>query len=223
MNTDIKLILPNTKMGVVLDLKEGERLYFLAGPIRGGGDWQAKAISLLHEIDPFCYIVCPCCYNTDHELFRFQIKPTELPRSTDDERERPKYALPFQNQTMWERFYMEMAAQYGSVIFWLPCEDKVNPRKEGPYARDTYGELGRWSLKNANPDICFFRRNMDSSKVVNLTIGAEKDFPGLSVIQKNLNADHCGEFIIYPTLEEAISEAVRKGKKVNPQRMNFND
>lgn len=223
MNTDIKLILPNTKMGVVLDLREGERLYFLAGPIRGNENWRAKAISLLHEKDPFCYIACPRPYATDHELSRFQIKPTELPRSTDDEREWPEYALPFENQTMWERYYLERASYYGSVIFWLPCEDKLNPRKEGPYARDTYGELPRWSLKSANPDFFSFSKSNHSSRVVNLTIGAEKDFPGLSVIQKNLNADHGGEFIIYPTLEETINEAVRKGKKVNPQRINFND
>lgn len=225
MNTEIKLILPNTKMGVVLDLKQGERLYFLAGPIRGAGDWQAKAIKLLHEKDPFCYIVCPSRYDINHELFKYRIKPTELPRETDDERELPEYALPFENQTMWERYYLEKASYFGSIIFWLPCEDNSNPRKkeDGPYAQDSYGELGRWSIKSSKPEEFCSEKGKFVTKRVNLTVGAEKDFLGLKTIQKNFNADHGEEFTIYPTLQETIVEAVRKGKKSNPQPMNFND
>ncbi len=198
------LILP--KNGVVLDLKQGERLYFLAGPIRGAADWQAKAIQRLTELDPHCYIACPCRYDYKHELFQFHIPATKLPSETDDEREPVEYALEFENQTMWERHYLEQAAQYGSVIFWLPCEDKENPRKkeDGPYARDTYGELGSWRI-------------ISSRSEVNLTIGAEKDFPGITVIQKNFDADHNKKFLIYSTLEETLKAAVTLGKKTNPQ------
>lgn len=226
MNTDIKLILPTTKMGVALDLKQGERLYFLAGPIRGADDWQAKAIELLHQKDPFCYIACPCRYDINHPLSRFQIKPTELPRSTDHKRELPEYALPFENQTMWERYYLEHASCFGSVIFWLPCESKENPRKkeDGPYARDTYGELGRWSIRHASSGKGgFSNQYLSAGSHLNLVIGAEEGFPGLGVIKKNLDADHGQPFDIYPNLEETIAAAVKKGKKTNPQPMNFND
>lgn len=44
-----------SKNFVDLDLKN-HRLYFLAGPIRGDGDWQRKAITLLFQLDPSCYI-----------------------------------------------------------------------------------------------------------------------------------------------------------------------
>lgn len=225
MNTDIKLILP--ERGVVLDnLQQGERLYFLAGPIRGAGDWQAKAIQLLHEKDPFCYIACPCRYDIDHELFRYHIKATELPRSTDDEREWPEYALEFPNQTMWERYYLEQASYHGCIIFWLPCEDPKNPRKkeDGPYARDTYGEIGRWSLKSSN----HFQFSLENRlHRVNVVIGAEENFPGLSVIKTNFEADHSETPIfpgtIFPSLDKTIAEAVKIGKIFNPQPMNFND
>lgn len=224
MSTDIKLILPNK--GVVLEnfLQKGERLYFLAGPISGAGDWQVKAIKLLHEKDPFCYIACPCRYDINHELFKYHIKATELPKSTDDERKWPEYALKFPNQTMWERYYLEWASWLGSIIFWLPCEDKENPRKkeDGPYARDTYGELGRWSIRSKKPG-SFPNQYLSGGSHLNLVVGAENDFPGLSVIQKNFDADHDKSFIIYSSLEETISEAVKLGKKVNPQPMNFND
>lgn len=192
----IALILP--KNGVVLNLKKDEHLYFLAGPIRGGGDWQAKAITMLTEKDPNCYIACPCRYDWQHELYKYSIPATKLPSETDDERELPEYELPFENQTMWERFYLEEASHSGSIIFWLPCEDKENPRKkeEGPYARDTYGELGRWSIISSQ----------DPS--IKITIGAEPDFPGLSVIQKNFDADHKQKFKIWPSLEETIDNAI---------------
>ncbi|KKQ34454.1 MAG: hypothetical protein US50_C0048G0001 [Candidatus Nomurabacteria bacterium GW2011_GWB1_37_5] len=172
MNTEIKLILPNNNKGVVLDLKQGERLYFLAGPIRGGGDWQAKAIRVLNKKDPFCYIACPCRYDISHELSKYQLKPTELPRSTDDEREWPEYALDFPSQTMWERYYLEHASWFGSIIFWLPCENKENPRKkeDGPYARDTYGELGRWSIRSKKPDR-FPNQYLSGGSHLNLVVG----------------------------------------------------
>ncbi len=200
----IALILPNN--GVVLDLQKNEHLYFLAGPIRGAGDWQAKAIKMLTEKDPACYIACPCRYDYKHELYRYHLPATKLESSTDDERELPEYALEFPNQTMWERYYLAMAAHFGSIIFWIPCEDKNNPRKkeDGPYARDTYGELGRWSVRNA------LQINSQSENMsVNLVVGAEKKFPGLSVIQKNFDADHGKIFPIYPSLEETINQAIR--------------
>ncbi|MFZ2979144.1 MAG: hypothetical protein WA057_05745, partial [Candidatus Magasanikiibacteriota bacterium] len=173
--------------------------------------------------DPNCFIVCPCRYDNTHELFQFSLPPTYDELISDDERESPTRTLQFQNQTMWERHYLEQASYFGSVIFWLPSEDSENPRKKetGPYARDTYGELGRWSLKSSKPDQ--FSIHNYKGKMVNLTIGAEKDFHGLSVIQKNFDADHGEPFPIYSTLEETISEAVKLGKKTNPQPMMMND
>ncbi len=205
----IALILP--KRGVVLDLQKNEHLYFLAGPIRGAGDWQAKAIKILTEKDPACYIACPCRYIEQlHELAGYSLPATELPRSTDDERELPEYVLEFPNQTLWERHYLAMAAHFGSIIFWLPLEDANNPRKkeDGPYARDTYGELGRWSIRNSyqiNP--------LGKDKNVKMIVGAEENFPGLSVIKKNLDDDHGKNFPIYTTLEETIDHAIALAHK----------
>lgn len=208
MNTGINLILPNTKKGVVLNLNLWERIYFLAGPIKGGGDWQARAIKLLHEQDPHCYIACPCRYGPEHELFQYQIEPTKILGKKDD------YALSFETQVLWERYYLEYASQYGSIIFWLPCEDTVNPRKDGAYARDTSGELGRWSIRSARPS-GFPNQHIPTSNYVNLTIGAEEGFPGLGVIRKNLDADHGKLFMVYQTLESTIEEAIRKGKEIH--------
>ncbi len=207
-----KLILPFVENGLVLGVplhyKKGERVYFLAGPIKGGNDWQSRAIKILWKKDPDAYIVCPCRYKTDHELFN---------NSLLNEKTRPLINVykPFKDQTTWERYYMMEASYYGSIIFWLPREDKNNPRpkEKGPYARDTYGELGRWSIKSSRPDIFSYK---SSEPRVNLVIGAEKKFHGLSVIQKNVHEDHGKQFQIYPTLRSTVLEAVELGKKTNP-------
>jgi hypothetical protein len=213
----IKLILPVNR--VTLNLQQGERFYFLAGPIKGAVDWQATAIKMLTEKDPNCYIACPRHYDAGHELFQYSI-PDNTNEILSEASNTLKYLdedisgpdlKPFPNQTMWERHYLVQASVYGAVIFWLPCEDRENPRKkeDGPYARDTYGELGRWSEKSRGQEYKIGH--------CNLVIGAEKDFPGLSVIQKNLDADHGNPFPVCLSLEETVTEAVKLGKKTNPQ------
>jgi hypothetical protein len=39
-------------------------------------------------------------------------------------------------------------------------------------------------------------------------VGAEKNFPGLKVIQKNFDADHKGKYPIYDSLEKTIDQAI---------------
>jgi hypothetical protein len=166
-----KLILP--KDGVAPRPEKNEHLYFLAGPSRGN-NWRAEAINIISKKDSDCCIVNP----NDKEFI-------------------PCYMLP--NRTLWERHYMEIASHYGCIIFWLPkptfCT-RLWPQRL--YGRDTYGELGRWSIRNA----------YQIDPPVKLVIGAEEEFPGLKIIQRNLNADHEREFTIYHSLEETINQAI---------------
>lgn len=153
------LLLPNT----FVPLPELPKpIFYLAGPIRGADDWQALAATTLNDIyEGHCTIVNPCRYTEDHALHHFRIKGNEKR---------------FEHQTDWERYYMNQAASAdcdGCLIFWLPCESTTNPRptEEGPYASDTRFELGYWST------------NLWYQRVV---FGAEKDFPRLHVIKRNV-------------------------------------
>lgn len=202
------LILPIT--GVELQLKPGERLYFLAGPIAGGGDWQRKAIELLQKRDPNCYIACPRNYGPDDTLHRHKLEPTIVTEGI------PRIKFP--DQTSWEDYYMQRASWYGAIVFWLPVEDKHSPRKEPPYARDTYGEIGKWGLKSSQPFFFSFKKpQYNEHEHVNVIFGAEAAFPGLNTIQKNLNLNHKKEVPIRVSLEDTITAAVQLGKAVNPQ------
>ncbi len=214
----IKLILP--KNNVTIPFTDNvTRLYFTLGPIRGAFDWQTKAIKMLQKKDPGCYIACPCRWKEDHELFRFSIpdnsdQPTnERKMEVDGRIEVANNLLAFPHQTAWERYYLQLASYYGSIIAWLPAEDSNNRRKweDGPYGQDSYGELGRWSIRSAEK-ISLYDSGTSCARV-NLAVGAEKDFFGLKVIQRNFDADHGKPYLIYSTLEQTVDAAIALAKK----------
>lgn len=199
------VILP--KSAATPQLDPGQHLYFLGGPVRGGGDWQAIAIQQLFEKDPGCIVVCPCRYEPSHPLWLRQAIPFES-------------KLVFENQTIWERYYLEHAAYFGSVIFWLPTEDSENPRADadGPYGQDTYGELGRWSIKSAHNICGFHKAGKGTPPITNVVVGAEKDYYGLKVIQRNFDADHGHPYHIHETLEVTLDRAVELAKSTDALR-----
>jgi len=188
----MRIILPKT-------LCEVDPLYgpffFLAGPIRGGGDWQRKCIDEISLRMPHFYAALPCRYDQTHPL---------------SSRRMPGVEDQFEHQLSWERRYLSLAAYGfepaapGCLIFWLPCESRSNPRTgEGSYAMDTRGELGEW------------RGRMMSNHRLNVVVGAEAGFPGLSQIQRNFNEALNCDFPIYPTLERTVIAAIGKSTKSN--------
>ena len=168
-------------------------LFFLAGPIRGGGDWQAQMYQVLKRLLPEStgMVACPCRWGRDpeHPLAREFVKGNE---------ER------FPHQLDWERYYLERAAfdgEPGCIIFWLPLESKTNPHPgPEPYAMDTRGELGEWRG----------RMVLSRPRVV---IGADPAFLGLSQIRRNFSAVTEYEFPIYPTMEETAHAAIKLAYK----------
>jgi hypothetical protein len=155
----VKIILPKTNVDLAPYRRAWLPFFFLAGPIKGGGDWQHRmCLELERRVGDFVAAI-PCRYTSGHPLFAHQV-----------EGDGPA----FDRQLTWERHYLALASIRGCIIFWLPEESKAHPRDDGlPYAMDTRGELGEW------------RWRMKSS--VQVVIGAEPDFPGLAVIQRNFN------------------------------------
>lgn len=182
----MKLILPRTF--VENSITEKFPLFFLAGPVQGGGNWQEECcIELAQRITSGFFVVVPCRWHSLDRLYGFRVSGLEEI---------------FSSQTEWEHYYLNLAnvrsrTHQGCIIFWLPRESRKSPRGDGqPYARDTYGELGRWGRSAA----------LSGARVI---VGAETDFPGLSSIQKNLNLDANGSQItIWPTLAETVEQAV---------------
>lgn len=181
----MRLLLPKT---FVQDSEINQPLFFLAGPVNGGGNWQEKCCTEIAKLIPDFLAVVPCRWQSKDNLFCYRVSGIEDA---------------FSRQTRWEYHYLKLAAQKskehkGCIIFWLPNESKTQPRNDGqPYARDTLGELGYW------------RAHLEFYKSMHLVVGAEPDFPGLSVIRENFRLSMGAEFPFYLTLEETARRAVK--------------
>lgn len=186
----MKIILPKT---FVDEEKIEYPLFFLAGPNKGGGNWQEKCCLELSKLIPEFFVVVPNQWKLGDKFFQYKFEGKE------DK---------FLSRTAWEHYYLNLAAERsknhdGCIIFWLPMESKISPREDGqPYARDTYGELGAW------------RRNAAINKHIRVVVGAEPDFPGLEDIQENFDLDFGQKYLIPNSLEETVRLAVQWCKKV---------
>jgi len=180
------LILPKTF--VDLDRYPRAPLFFIAGPILGGGDHQHDVCILLGEKVPDCIIATPCRYTAQHPLYKY--------RMLGDEHH-------FHRQAAYERYYLERAAKAkqegrrgGAILFNLSCESKTSPRKDGqPYGRDSYGELAEW------------RGQMMYDKALNVLVAADPHFPGLDQISYNFSAALGYEFPIFGSVDELTDVA----------------
>lgn len=134
-------------------------LLFLAGPIRGGGDWQAEMAQHILDLQPSAHIACPSRWDDTHRLA-------------------PHFHHPFSQaanrQLIWERHYLKQAGLVpdvpGCVIFWLGRESVTDPHPgPEPYAMDTRREIGKFTA---------FAEMID----VRMVVGGDPDFHGLEVI-----------------------------------------
>ncbi|TSC54782.1 MAG: hypothetical protein LiPW30_248 [Parcubacteria group bacterium LiPW_30] len=180
----MKIILPKEHVGL---FDYGDLpLFFLAGPVLGGGDWQytmcGEIRSQLGERD--FLVAIPCRYGQAHFLRNFRVSG--------------KTGV-YEHQLDWERHYLHLASTHGCIIFWLPEESKVNPRNDGlSYAMDTRGELGEW------------RGRLINDHFLRIVIGGEKGFPGLDVIERNFKAAIHPDFQICENMAALVSMAIEK-------------
>jgi hypothetical protein len=126
-------------------------VFFLAGPIRGGGGWQMEAAELLWEKHPECIVVDPSRWDVAEKVAK-----TDEERNKIIEHRKNYFGIKddilYPHQAGWESNHMEMASKKGTLIFWLEKESKTEarPREEGVYAQDTRVEIGMWLEKIKN-------------------------------------------------------------------------
>ncbi|MBR9681970.1 MAG: hypothetical protein GOV00_04195 [Candidatus Altiarchaeota archaeon] len=168
-----KVLIPKTYVQTI----EGP-LIFLAGPILGAPNWQDKAIELLFSQQSELTVVSP------RRGIRREIAPYIL---RGDE-------TYFERQREWERHYMDIAAETGAIMFWLPGEKKHDCKKV--YGATTRFEIGEWKT----------RYQLDNN--VRLCFGSDGKFPELRVIEYDLQVALPNK-TINKTLEETCAEALQ--------------
>lgn len=163
-------------------------LLFLAGPIRGGGDWQSYMAKRILSQAPSAHIACPCRWDATHELA-------------------PHFHKPFSKegrQLVWERHYLQQAGldqdTPGCIIFWLGLESTTHPHPgPEPYAMDTRRELGKFTA-------------FAEMTGVRLVLGGSRDFYGLESILFELSEAIERPFPFYESMAEVADHAVRTAR-----------
>lgn len=160
-------------------------LFFLAGPIRGGGDWQAQMAECIMVKESYAYIACPSRWDNTHRLAQHFHQPF----SQADNR-----------QLEWERHYLAQAGTKtdvpGCVIFWLGLESVIHPHPgPEPYAMDTRRELGKFTA---------YAEMMG----VRMVVGGDRGFYGLDVILFELSQAYGKPFPFYETMDEVVRQAI---------------
>ena len=167
-------------------------LLFLAGPIRGGGDWQTQMAEEVLKQEPSALVACPCRWDANHQLANYFDKPF----SDADNR-----------QLVWEIQYLEQAGLElnvpGCVIFWLGQESVQSPHP-GPesYAMDTRREIGMFT---AYADLM--------GPKVRVVVGGHPDFYGLDVILFWFRKVCGSEFQFHLTMPEIVADALQTARK----------
>lgn len=162
----------------------------MAGPIRGGGDWQALMAEAIMNSEPETLIACPSRWDSTHYLAAHFHQPF----SQADTR-----------QLEWERHYLQKAGLEwdvnGCVIFWLGLEDVNHPHPgPEPYAMDTRREIGKFTA---------YAEMMN----VRMVVGGDPRFHGLDVILFELSAAFRKPFPFYETMTEVADQAIKTAQQ----------
>jgi len=96
-------------------------IVFLAGPIQGAPDWQAKAITYFQSHAPDLHLASP-------------------------RKEYLEGTFNYAQQVDWESHYLKQAADHGVVLFYLAKEAIEVPGRA--YAQTSRFELGEWTTKH---------------------------------------------------------------------------
>jgi hypothetical protein len=134
-------------------------IIFLAGPIRGAPDWQARAAAYLFDKDPSIIIANPRRSGMDE--YRHKHFPKEW----------------FEEQVDWETAHLKMASEWGAILFWLAKE--TDHGCDRPFAQTTRYELGEWKGR-LEADGLFHRT---------VALGIEEGFTGRRYIERRLSQD----------------------------------
>lgn len=157
-------------------------LIFLAGPIQGTGDWQSKAVEIIHGQNPEITIANP-------RRPRFDI---------NDPRE-------YDNQVDWETLHLKQAVnENGVIMFWLARETEHDHKRA--YAQTTRAELFEKKMEHQYNGA---RLVIGIQRIWSPEKKAWTDaFSGSKYIRRRFEQD-CPDVPILDTLKEACIVAVK--------------
>lgn len=106
----------------------------------------------------------------------------------------------FIRQRAWERHYLEKAARYGSILFWLPDADPARSTPGMTYGATTRFELGEWLTRvSFNPEIV-------------LEVGGEVGFDTIHTIKYDMQR-LAPQLTFHTSLADLVDAAVDRAQQ----------
>lgn len=171
-------------------------LFFLAGPIRGGGDWQSHMADHIMSRRMSALIACPSRWDDTHRLAEHFHQP---------------FSPAVNRQLVWERHYLRQAGIEpnvpGCVIFWLGLESVQHPHPgPEPYAMDTRREIGKFI---AYLEVLSWFPELEGKMDVRVVVGGDPNFHGLDVILFELSEAFGRSFPFYENMGNVADRAIQ--------------
>lgn len=130
------------------DIKDGEPLLFLGGPIQGAPNWQLESIDTI--------IASRTGTGSKNTLHIANPRRASLDSQFN-----------YPDQVRWEKHHTLRAAKFGAVLFWFARQDPTVEYETGrAYAQTSRIEFGR---------VCGWK---DYARNINLVIGIEPGYMG---------------------------------------------
>ena len=146
---------------------------FLGGPIQDAPDWHALAIKMVRDISSDIIIASP----------RKDYLPGEFV---------------YERQVDWETYYLNRAANFGAIMFWLAAQEYQTENEAvafpRPYAQTTRQELGEW------------RSERKHDHGINLIVGIEPGFSNARYTRRRFAQD-CPGVPIFDNLADTCRAA----------------
>jgi len=159
-------------------------LIFLCGPLHAAPRWQQAAAEMIFRKTEDTVIISP-------RWIMMGSIPSDYFNNCN---------YTFTRQRAWERYYLEKASLYGSILFWLPAVDPNMNNAELTYGATTRFELGEWMT----------RASLDPE--INIEIGSDNQFDTIHTIKydmRRLLPNH----VLHNSLESLVDASIEKAHR----------
>jgi hypothetical protein len=163
---------------------EHRPLIFLCGPLHGAPNWQEEAAKLILRKSKDMMVASP------RRIFG-DLLPPGYHRSLRHS---------FSRQRAWERYYLEKASRYGSILFWLPDADPARRVPNLTYGATTRFELGEWLTR------------VSFDEKIPLEIGGQEGFDTLHTVRYDMK--RLAPYLkLHQSLEEVVDAAIERAER----------
>jgi len=167
------------------NVKDTDKVIFLAGPIQGSFDWHKSAIHIV-ETEMKKWSQLP---NTPNIVIASPKRLTGKETTNDG----------YKNQVLWEKQFLERAGSNGVVLFWFCNQKEITLNDDGKqrsYGKTSRTEWGEWKCRH-------------DFQGVDVVLGLDTEWQKEKYFKTRIELDESNIPILFD-LKSTVLEAIKK-------------